>query len=165
MRPTRPARHRAFAAGGVAILAASLRLVGCSSSGCALDGFCCCDGDRPTAVVCGVTGATCASGATLLRGTECAATCASGGDAQSDAAADAAADVMVDACGAAASDVCCCQSYVTDPPSCSDSGALSCRAGYGLYHGDDCRCLPDRDTPCCPPHVHADAASDADAAD
>lgn len=62
--------------------------------------------------------------------------------------ADAAPDVGDEACAGA----CCCEGDVQDFVTCTAAGP-TCKSGFGLFHGDDCRCLPDRDTPCCLPHV------------
>lgn len=62
-------------------------------------------------------------------------------------------------CGTTTEVACCCQGDVQETPVCSASG-LTCGTGYGLYRGDMCRCLPDRDTPCCLPHVFPDAGRD-----
>jgi hypothetical protein len=73
-------------------------------------------------------------------------------DARNDTKEDVAADA--DTCAPdAAGDACCCSGDVVDFPVCAADGTLSCRGSMSLYHGDDCRCLADRDTPCCLPHV------------
>lgn len=162
-------RARAFAAGAVAVAVAALRVLGCSSSGCDMSGTCCCGGDLVGAAICGVNGPTCVQGLVLYRGDDCNRMCHAAADAQAESAADAPADAPADAlletspdADAAAcntSDVCCCAGDLLDYPLCTDGGQTSCRAGYGLYRGDDCRCLPDRNTPCCLPHALADAAT------
>ena len=156
---------RAFAAASVAVALAALRALGCSSSGCDLAGYCCCSADTVGTPACGAYGATCAQGLTLYKGDDCHAKCPGASDAQSDVASETASDAPADtqpageagACNAG--DACCCQGDVLDFPVCMEGGQVSCRSGYGLYRGDDCRCLPDRNTPCCLPHPLADAAA------
>ena len=58
---------------------------------------------------------------------------------------------------------CCCHGDVQAQPICTAEGVV-CPAGFGSYTGDDCRCLPDRDTPCCLPHVRPDTGTDASCA-
>lgn len=167
MRPgvKRGLRARAFAAGAVAVAVAALRALGCSSSGCDMTGTCCCNGGLVGTPICGVNGPTCVSGLWIYRGEDCNTKCHGAADAQPEVAAEAAVDapadaqIPVDAATCNNSDVCCCAGDVLDFPMCSDGGQSTCRAGYGLYRGDDCRCLPDRNTPCCLPHVLADAAT------
>jgi hypothetical protein len=158
-------RAHAFAAGAVALAVAALRVLGCSSSGCDMTGTCCCGGDAVGVAICGVNGPTCVQGLVLYRGEDCNTKCRAAADAQPESAAETAVDAPVevaadaDAAVCNTSDVCCCAGDVLDYPMCTDGGQTSCRAGYGLYRGDDCRCLPDRNTPCCLPHVLADAAT------
>jgi hypothetical protein len=122
-------------------------------------GLCCCTGDRVGVPICGVNGPTCTQGLDLHKG-DCATWCHGPADAQPDVASDASPEVApLDAGACNASDVCCCAGDLLDFPQCTDGGQTSCRAGYGLHRGDDCRCLPDRNTPCCLPHVLVDAAT------
>jgi len=46
---------------------------------------------------------------------------------------------------------CCCSGDAVDPVQCGADGP-ACNSGK-LYRGDDCQCLPDRNTPCCGPHI------------
>ena len=59
-------------------------------------------------------------------------------------------------------DYCCCQGDVLDFPICAN-GAPACKSGYTLNRGDACKCLPDRDTPCCLPHARIDSGPPRDA--
>ena len=152
---------RAFAAGAVVVALAALRALGCSSSGCDLSGFCCCSGDTVGAPLCGVYGPYCVQGLALYAGGDCNTKCHVAADAQAEASAETSigdgGDGDTTTCSAG--DACCCAGDVLDFPQCTDGGQISCRAGYGLYRGDDCRCLPDRNTPCCLTHPLIDAGA------
>jgi hypothetical protein len=73
---------------------------------------------------------------------------------------DTRSDGDAGACGDEATNVCCCDRDVMRRTTCSAAGAPVCSAGYGLYRGDDCKCLPDRVTPCCAPPGSIDAGAD-----
>ena len=154
---SRPIRPRAIAAMLVAIAAIGARVLGCSSTACDMTGVCCCAGGQSGTAFCGAQGPACLDGFALYRGSDCQTKC--GGDAATGAgdASDAPADADA---GCDTSNVCCCQGDVLDFPMCVQGGQITCAAGYGLYRGDDCRCLPDRNTPCCLPHPLADAGGD-----
>jgi hypothetical protein len=111
---------------------------------------------------------------TLIVITVCALGCGASvdsepaGDASVDtSASEVAAEVGPSEGGSCAPESCCCAGDVVDFPVCSGD-TISCRSGYALHSGDDCRCLPDRDTPCCYPHVFdsgVPSKPDADASD
>lgn len=83
----------------------------------------------------------------------------SGSESDVDAASDS--TYSGGSCDAAAFVGCCCQGDVTAPPICTAAGTFACPSGFGSYAGDDCRCLPDRETPCCLPHLHDSGVPDA----
>lgn len=161
-RPSSRLRARAFALAFVGLGVAAVRLVGCGASSCEMAGTCCCGPSGSATVVCTIEGPACASGFSLRRGDACLSGCG-GADAQVDALPDALPDASDGASDGAACDTvgaCCCKDNLSEHPSCSDAGAAICGAGYGLFRGDDCLCLADRQTPCCPIHALADAATD-----
>lgn len=161
-------RARALAVAAVVLAGLAVRVLGCSASKCETDGTCCCGPSGSTSVICTVQGPACASGFSLLRGDACKSQCGGVADAQPDApsdvaaetAADAPSDVSADAASCDTVSACCCKDNLSEQALCSDAGVAVCNAGYGLYRGDDCRCLADRQTPCCPLHPLADAGSD-----
>jgi hypothetical protein len=101
---------------------------------------CCCSwGDVVDEPFCDSSGhMACRSDFELEVGVSCddSPSCVSGPDPHPDSYTDASADA---ACTYdAASPPCCCDGDALDFPICSASGQLSCRAGYGLYFGEDC---------------------------
>ena len=140
---------------------------GAEGGTCDKTGVCCCDGDVIEDVTCTAAGAPTCSKYTLYHGADCTRPCGpctfspscfdagpdttppgdTGSGADADTAADDGSCVHTDA-----GDACCCEGDVMSTVTCTASGP-TCGTGFGLYFGDDCRCLPDRDTPCCLPHV------------
>jgi hypothetical protein len=130
------------------LLLAGLVHLGCSSddttASCNTEGYCCCSGDVLDPVTCGSSGPKCDRG-TLYKGDDCRCLpdrntpcCVPHGVADTGT-------------GRACGDACCCQGDVVDLVQCTDAGPM-CKAGYSVYYGTDCDCLPDRNTPCCAPH-------------
>ncbi len=146
------------------LLVAAIVLLGCSSDdegACDTRSYCCCAGDVVDFPVCNSDKPACKSGYRLYQGDDCQ--CLPDRDtpcclphARLDSGIDTATDASFDS--AACRDACCCQGDVLDTVQCTDAGP-TCKPGYNVYYGDDCTCLPDRNTPCCVVRMF-DASSD-----
>jgi hypothetical protein len=122
-------------------------------------GACCCDGKQMTPVSCVAGRPVCGAGNEVFYANACSSPPCTGSGRPTDAEVEAettidtATDVPTDAGDASAcAGACCCQGDVIDTVICSSTGP-TCNPMFNVYFGDDCRCLADRDTPCCLPHV------------